>query len=188
MRIAYSCVHIMAKYTKSSLLVPLLCYHPISAAQQEKKNVNLFQDVCHFGWCLPALLNSDYRHLIITSAELTNSFLHKCKDIVRNVRADCDWPQFGGAKDPGEGDTVSFHQPFTHCGSGSFPTGCIQRAGQPVDHLSLHKHSNTFTPPSLCINKKVISRWTISNTNIRTLRGARQQEQNMMNMYRKEIM
>lgn len=109
-------------------------------------------------------------------------------DIVRNVRADCDWPEFGGAKDPGEGDTVAFHQPFTHCGSGSFPTGCVQRTGQPVDHLSLHKDSNTFKPPSFCINKKVISRWTISNTNLRTLRGAKQQEQNMMNMYRMENM
>ncbi len=64
----------------------------------------------------------------------------------RQMRADtvrCS-PEFGGAQDPGERDTVSFHQPSSHSGSGSLPAGRIQRTGQPVDDVSLQKHSSTF--------------------------------------------
>lgn len=101
---------------KKPFLVPSLCYCPVLNVASLK--VHTVHAV--ISWCFDVF------------------------DAVRYCRAERDWPEFGGAKYPGEGDTVSFHQPFAHCGSASLPAGCIQRTGQPVDHISLHKHSNTF--------------------------------------------
>lgn len=46
-------------------------------------------------------------------------------------------PEFGGTKYSGERDTITFHHATAYSGSPCFSTSCIQRAGQPVYHLTL---------------------------------------------------